>query len=106
MQDHAITGSLNLGNAPAQEQCKDQTFTSMNEALKVSCQQGLPVRVVRSYKVTRSVSLQALSRSSSHVPNSSLMQKCAHPAMRCWMLLFRRTNTCSPPHGSAVSRTV
>ena len=23
----------------------------MNEALKVSCQQGLPVRVVRSYKV-------------------------------------------------------
>ena len=35
-----------------QEQCKDQTFTSMNEALQVSCQQGLPVRVVRSYKVT------------------------------------------------------
>ena len=35
-----------------QEQSKDQTFTCMNEALKVSCQQGLPVRVVRSYKVT------------------------------------------------------
>lgn len=32
----------------------DQTFTSMNQALKLSCERGLPVRVVRSHKEKRS----------------------------------------------------
>ena len=32
----------------------DQTFTAMNQALKLSCEKGLPVRVVRSYKEKRS----------------------------------------------------
>jgi len=32
----------------------DQTFDSMNRALKLSCEQGLPVRVVRSHKEKRS----------------------------------------------------
>ena len=35
----------------AQVQSFDQTFDKMNKALLVSCQKGLPVRVVRSYKV-------------------------------------------------------
>ena len=34
-----------------QVQSFDQTFEKMNKALQVSCQKGLPVRVVRSYKV-------------------------------------------------------
>ena len=55
-QDDVVFSSAQLdGKLTAtcclQEQSKDQTFTCMNEALKVSCQQGLPVRVVRSYKV-------------------------------------------------------
>jgi E3 ubiquitin-protein ligase UHRF1 len=29
----------------------DQTFDKMNKALLISCQKGLPVRVVRSHKV-------------------------------------------------------
>jgi E3 ubiquitin-protein ligase UHRF1 len=33
----------------------DQTFDNMNLALKVSCEKGLPVRVVRSHKERRSV---------------------------------------------------
>jgi E3 ubiquitin-protein ligase UHRF1 len=32
----------------------DQTFDNMNQALKVSCEKGLPVRVVRSHKEKRS----------------------------------------------------
>ena len=32
----------------------DQTFENMNKALKVSCEKGLPVRVVRSHKEKRS----------------------------------------------------
>ena len=32
----------------------DQKFESMNAALKLSCQRGLPVRVVRSFKEKRS----------------------------------------------------
>lgn len=34
-----------------QVQSFDQTFDKMNKALQVSCQKGLPVRVVRSHKV-------------------------------------------------------
>ena len=34
-----------------QVQSFDQTFDKMNKALLVSCQKGLPVRVVRSFKV-------------------------------------------------------
>lgn len=33
----------------------DQKFESMNAALKVSCVKGLPVRVVRSFKVRRRI---------------------------------------------------
>ena len=32
----------------------DQEFTSMNQALRISCERGLPVRVVRSHKEKRS----------------------------------------------------
>jgi E3 ubiquitin-protein ligase UHRF1 len=35
-------------------QSHDQEFTNMNEALRMSCVRGLPVRVVRSYKEKRS----------------------------------------------------
>lgn len=38
---------------PAQVQSFDQEFESMNKALKLSCIKGLPVRVVRSFKVRR-----------------------------------------------------
>ena len=34
-----------------QVQSFDQKFELMNKALLISCQKGLPVRVVRSYKV-------------------------------------------------------
>ena len=34
-----------------QVQSFDQTFDKMNKALLVSCQKGLPVRVVRTFKV-------------------------------------------------------
>lgn len=37
-----------------QTQSFDQTFDSMNAALKLSCIKGLPVRVVRSFKEKRS----------------------------------------------------
>ena len=36
------------------EQSFDQKFESSNKALKTSCDRGLPVRVVRSYKEKRS----------------------------------------------------
>lgn len=42
-----------------QVQSFDQTFDKMNKALLVSCQKGLPVRVVRSFKV-RSTTMEAL----------------------------------------------
>ena len=35
-------------------QSHDQKFDAMNQALKLSCEKGLPVRVVRSYKEKRS----------------------------------------------------
>ena len=35
----------------------DQTFDKMNKALLLSCEKGLPVRVVRSYKVNLEWSL-------------------------------------------------
>jgi len=34
-----------------QEQSFDQKFESSNKALLISCQKGLPLRVVRSHKV-------------------------------------------------------
>ena len=34
-----------------QTQSFDQKFENMNKALQISCQKGLPVRVVRSHKV-------------------------------------------------------
>jgi hypothetical protein len=39
---------------PAQVQSFDQEFSLCNEALRVSCVKGLPVRVLRSYKEKRS----------------------------------------------------
>jgi E3 ubiquitin-protein ligase UHRF1 len=36
------------------EQSSDQVFTLSNKALRTSCERGLPVRVVRSYKEKRS----------------------------------------------------
>ena len=36
---------------PLQTQSFDQKFENMNKALQISCQKGLPVRVVRSHKV-------------------------------------------------------
>lgn len=36
-----------------QEQSFDQKFESSNKALLISCQKGLPLRVVRSHKVWR-----------------------------------------------------
>lgn len=37
--------------ATMQEQSFDQKFESSNKALLISCQKGLPLRVVRSHKV-------------------------------------------------------
>ena len=44
---------LNLNNAEngVQTQSFEQEFKSYNEALRVSCIKGLPIRVVRSHKV-------------------------------------------------------
>lgn len=39
-----------------QEQSFDQKFESSNKALLISCQKGLPLRVVRSHKVASSCS--------------------------------------------------
>jgi hypothetical protein len=38
-------------SALSQVQSFDQEFENMNKALKLSCMRGLPVRVVRSFKV-------------------------------------------------------
>lgn len=40
-----------LRKCPVQIQSFDQKFESYNEALRLSCIHGLPVRVVRSHKV-------------------------------------------------------
>jgi E3 ubiquitin-protein ligase UHRF1 len=50
---------LNAGSiCVVQVQSFDQTFENMNKALKTSCLKGLPVRVVRSFKVQRPPFLQ------------------------------------------------
>lgn len=47
----AIVVILTAAIDAAQVQSFDQTFDKMNLALKLSCTKGLPVRVIRSYKV-------------------------------------------------------
>ena len=37
----------------------DQEFTLMNKALQLSCEKGLPVRVVRSHKVNTTALLRS-----------------------------------------------
>ncbi len=51
--------NLLLSNLCPQVQSFDQKFDLMNKALLLSCQKGLPVRVVRSHKV-RSVHLMLI----------------------------------------------
>ena len=69
----------------------DQTFDKMNKALLLSCEKGLPVRVVRSYKVTvRSLPVSIMHRAQLCAyrpeigtcrPSSCLKISCALP---CW----------------------
>lgn len=52
----------------------DQTFTKSNEALRVSCEQGYPVRVVRSHKEKRS----------SYAPAEGVRYDGVYRIEKCW----------------------
>ncbi|KAK6139128.1 hypothetical protein DH2020_027130 [Rehmannia glutinosa] len=52
----------------------DQTFTKLNEALRVSCRQGYPVRVVRSHKEKRS----------SYAPEKGVRYDGIYRIEKCW----------------------
>ncbi|KAL3655907.1 E3 ubiquitin-protein ligase ORTHRUS 2 [Castilleja foliolosa] len=52
----------------------DQTFTKYNEALRVSCKQGYPVRVVRSHKEKRS----------SYAPEEGVRYDGIYRIEKCW----------------------
>ncbi|RDX75256.1 E3 ubiquitin-protein ligase ORTHRUS 2, partial [Mucuna pruriens] len=52
----------------------DQKFESMNEALRVSCRKGYPVRVVRSHKEKRS----------SYAPESGVRYDGVYRIEKCW----------------------
>ncbi|XP_016563051.2 E3 ubiquitin-protein ligase ORTHRUS 2 [Capsicum annuum] len=56
---------------------KDQSFTNSNEALRVSCKQGYPVRVVRSHKEKRS----------SYAPQDGLRYDGVYRIEKCWRKL-------------------
>ncbi|OIT06598.1 e3 ubiquitin-protein ligase orthrus 2 [Nicotiana attenuata] len=56
------------------DQSFDQTFTNSNEALRVSCQEGYPVRVVRSHKEKRS----------SYAPQDGLRYDGVYRIEKCW----------------------
>ncbi|XP_043724892.1 E3 ubiquitin-protein ligase ORTHRUS 2-like isoform X2 [Telopea speciosissima] len=56
------------------EQSFDQEFSSMNEALRVSCNKGYPVRVVRSHKETRS----------SYAPETGVRYDGIYRIEKCW----------------------
>ncbi|KAF9619756.1 hypothetical protein IFM89_009098 [Coptis chinensis] len=55
-------------------QSKDQTFDKSNEALRVSCKKGYPVRVVRSHKEKRS----------SYSPEAGLRYDGVYRIEKCW----------------------
>lgn len=52
----------------------DQTFIKMNQALRVSCQKGYPVRVVRSHKEKRS----------SYAPDTGVRYDGIYRIEKCW----------------------
>ncbi|ONK78060.1 uncharacterized protein A4U43_C02F13810 [Asparagus officinalis] len=56
------------------EQSSDQKFVSSNEALRVSCLKGYPVRVVRSFKEKRS----------SYAPESGVRYDGVYRIEKCW----------------------
>ncbi|MCD7457863.1 E3 ubiquitin-protein ligase ORTHRUS 2 [Datura stramonium] len=56
------------------DQSFDQSFTNSNEALRVSCKQGYPVRVVRSHKEKRS----------SYAPQDGLRYDGVYRIEKCW----------------------
>lgn len=56
------------------EQSSDQKFTKMNDALRVSCLKGYPVRVVRSHKEKRS----------SYAPESGVRYDGVYRIEKCW----------------------
>ncbi|KAF3786689.1 E3 ubiquitin-protein ligase ORTHRUS 2 [Nymphaea thermarum] len=56
------------------EQSFDQKFEKMNEALRVSCKKGYPVRVVRSHKEKRS----------SYAPESGVRYDGVYRIEKCW----------------------
>lgn len=59
------------------EHAFDQTFDKYNEALKVSCRKGYPVRVVRSHKEKRS----------SYAPESGVRYDGVYRIEKCWRKL-------------------
>ncbi|KAJ0105303.1 hypothetical protein Patl1_19707 [Pistacia atlantica] len=56
------------------EQSFDQTFDKMNEALRVSCKKGYPVRVVRSHKEKRSA----------YAPEKGVRYDGVYRIEKCW----------------------
>ncbi|KAG8365791.1 hypothetical protein BUALT_Bualt17G0008500 [Buddleja alternifolia] len=56
------------------EHSKDQTFAKSNEALRVSCRQGYPVRVVRSHKEKRSC----------YAPSEGVRYDGVYRIEKCW----------------------
>nr|XP_016447832.1 PREDICTED: E3 ubiquitin-protein ligase ORTHRUS 2-like [Nicotiana tabacum] len=81
-EDHGewflYTGSggrdLSGNKRTTKDQSFDQTFTNSNEALRVSCQEGYPVRVVRSHKEKRS----------SYAPQDGLRYNGVYRIEKCW----------------------
>ncbi|KAL8117502.1 E3 ubiquitin-protein ligase ORTHRUS 2-like [Apium graveolens] len=81
-EDHGewflYTGSggrdLSGNKRTSKTQSFDQTFKDYNEALRVSCKNGYPVRVVRSYKEKRS----------SYAPENGLRYDGIYRIEKCW----------------------
>ena len=81
-----------------QEQSFDQKFESSNKALLISCQKGLPLRVVRSHKVSQ-LCISATSHACRHpwpATHKPLLPGCLH---RCVITPFQAqaTSDCLPP---------
>lgn len=70
-----------------QLQSFDQEFDKMNLALKVSCLRGLPVRVVRSYKVASSFQLLLLPSMPRAACMNRLNMSCVKSFLRGWSAL-------------------
>ncbi|XP_059289297.1 putative E3 ubiquitin-protein ligase ORTHRUS 4 isoform X6 [Lycium ferocissimum] len=62
------------------DQSFDQLYTNSNEALRVSCKQGYPVRVVRSHKEKRS----------SYAPQEGLRYDGVYRIDKCWRKLGKQ----------------